>query len=114
MLPDGSLFFLSTADTDSGSYYCTVASESIEYNSDTAVLTVADHNDDDQDIHEAKDVSVTLSSDSVLVEWESTPKAEGYIVQVMICDDKETSKNITVEKDASAVKLENIHSNTDY
>ena len=41
MLPDGSLFFLSTRDTDSGSYYCAVLSEDIEYNSDTAVLTVA-------------------------------------------------------------------------
>merc|ERR1712050_625204 len=53
MLPDGSLFFLSTTETDSGSYYCTVVSEGIEYSSDTAVLTVADHDDDDdQDIHE--------------------------------------------------------------
>ena len=81
---------------------------------DTALLTVAYHNDDDQDIHEAKDVSVTVSSDSVLVEWEGTPKAEGYIVQIMISDDEESSKNITVEKDMTAVKLENIHSNTDY
>jgi len=114
MLPDGSLFFLSTTETDSGSYYCTVISEGIEYSSDTALLTVADHDDDDQDIHKAKDVSVTVSSDSVLVEWEGTPKAEGYIVQVMISDAKEALKNITVEKDMSAVKLENIHLNTDY
>jgi len=114
MLPDGSLFFLSTTETDSGSYYCTVISEGIEYSSDTALLTVADHDDDDQDIHEAKDVSVTVSSDSVLVEWEYNAKAEGYILEVMTSDAKESLKNISVEKDMTAIKLENIHSNTDY
>jgi len=114
ILPDGSLFFLSTTDTDSGSYYCTVLSEDIEYNSDTAVLTVADKDDNDQEIHKVDDVSVTVLSDGVLIEWDGDHKADCYIVQVMIGDGKEATKNITVEKDMNAVKLENILHNTDY
>ena len=114
MLPDGSLFFLSTTDTDSGSYYCAVVSEGIEYKSDTAVLTVADQDEDIQKIPYIEEISITVLSDSVLVEWESYPKAEGYMVQFMISDAEEATKNITVEKDVTSVKLENILPNTEY
>jgi len=114
MLPDGSLFFLSTTDTDSGSYYCAVLSVGMKYNSDTAVLTVAEHDEDYQKLPELDEISIKVLSDSVLVEWEYFPKAESYIVQIMIREAKKATKNITVEKDMNAVKLENILPNTEY
>ena len=107
ILPDASLFFLSTVTTDSGSYYCTGSSSSL-------TVAVQDTTQDILEIEVPRDVSVTILSDSVLVEWADNPKAESYIVKVTMSDGKEATKNITVGRDITAVKLYNLLAVTEY
>ena len=114
LLHDGSLFFLSTTATDSGSYYCAVVKEGIEYKSDTAVLTVGDYYNEDIDIHEVEEVSITVKSDGVLVQWKDSPKAGGYIIEVRLSNAEEATKNISVEKDITTVELYNLLPMNDY
>ena len=101
LLHDGSLFFLSTTATDSGSYYCAVVKEGIEYKSDTAVLTVGDYYNEDIDIHEVEEVSITVKSDGVLVQWKDSPKAGGYIIEVRLSNAEEATKNTITYSDLS-------------
>jgi len=75
---------------------------------------VGDYNNEDIDIHEVEEVSITVESDGVLVQWKDTPKAEGYIIEVRLINAEEATKNISVEKDITTVKLYNLLPMNDY
>ena len=119
ILPDGSLFFLSTESEDSGSYHCAVHLGSKIYKSENACLTVGEHEIHlhyiNYSIDTPRNLFVTpVNENTATVEWSKVPEAGGYVVQVKSSEVKEAITNITVEKEVVKVKLHNLHPDMEY
>ena len=71
LLPDGSLFFLTTSAEDTGDYYCAVTGRKLVVRSKSARLSVLGHGQEDQEMFSEED-----NSDRLLVE--STAAADQH------------------------------------
>ena len=128
LLPDGSLFFLTTSAEDTGDYYCAVTGRKLVVRSKSARLSVLGHGQKDQEEVSEEDldeqsptldiflpskvlppsnISAQLLLDgTAVVEWTLSAEATGYLVTVLANDIPVT--NISVDSSVNTVKLHNL------
>jgi len=129
LLPDGSLFFLTTQAGDTGDYFCEVTGRNIGGRSREARLNVFDSEEDlisDIDDHHPTldvflptkleppaNISAQLLLDgTAIVKWRQSAKATGYLVTVLANTIPVT--NISVDRSVTTVQLHNLSPSHEY
>ena len=123
LLPDGSLFFLTTVLADSGDYHCAVTARNIMARSASARLSVVTDQEERDSLENKKDtdeevptllklkppenISTELLLDGTgVVRWSKVVPSTGYLVLVMA--GTVPVSNISVESSVDTVQLHNL------